>query len=51
MYKEALFADPWFRDAQNGDFTLADNSSALALGFDPWNCAEAGTLSVFDTDV
>lgn len=50
-YKDALFADPWFLDAQNGDFTLADNSPALALGFEPWNCAEAGTLSAFDTDV
>lgn len=47
-YTHALFADPWFRDAENRDFTLADNSPALQLGFEPWNSAGAGTVSAFN---
>lgn len=46
-YTHAAFADPWFRDVANGDYTIADNSPALSLGFVPWNAAEAGTLSAF----
>lgn len=46
-YTRAVFADPWFRDAENGDFTLADNSPAKSIGFVSWNYGEAGTLSDF----
>lgn len=46
-YTDAVFADPWFRDAEHGDYTIADNSPALSTGFRPWNIAEAGTLSDF----
>ena len=46
-YTHAVFADPWFRDAEHGDFTLADNSPALSAGFMPWDTAAAGTLSDF----
>ncbi len=31
----AVIEDPLFRDPQNGDFTIADNSPALRLGFEP----------------
>ncbi len=48
-YTRAVFADPWFRDVKNSDYTLADNSPALSIGFVPWNSAEAGTLSDFGT--
>lgn len=47
-YTHAVFADPWFRNAAQGDYTLADNSPALSTGFVPWNTSEAGTLSVFN---
>ena len=47
-YTGAVFADPWFRDPANGDYTIADNSPAIALGFVPWNAAGAGTLSAFN---
>ena len=46
-YTRAMFADPWFRDASNGDYTIADNSPALEIGFEPWNIAQAGTLCAF----
>ena len=46
-YTGAVFADPWFRDADHADFTLAENSPAKSVGFVPWNYAEAGTLSDF----
>lgn len=47
-YNEAVFADPLFRDAENFDFTLADNSPALTeIGFKTWNYNTAGTLTDF----
>lgn len=46
-YTGAVFADPWFRDAKNFDFTLADNSPAVQAGFECWDYNEAGTLSDF----
>lgn len=36
-YVNGTFADPMFRDAAHGDFTLADNSPALEIGFEPWD--------------
>ncbi|MBQ3087072.1 MAG: right-handed parallel beta-helix repeat-containing protein [Clostridia bacterium] len=46
-YKDSLFKDPLFRDAANRDFTLAENSPALDIGFEPWDIA-AGTHYVFE---
>ncbi len=41
-YNDAVFADPLFKDAQNRDFTLAENSPALQTGFVPFDY-NAGT--------
>lgn len=46
-YNNAVFADPIFKDAENRDFTLAENSPALDIGFEPWNY-EAGTPYIFE---
>lgn len=35
LYKNVLIADPLFKDPQNGDFTLSDNSPAWEIGFEP----------------
>ena len=35
-------ADPLFRDPENGDFTLSENSPALALGFRPIDLTNVG---------
>ena len=44
-YTGAVFFDPWFRDAEHFDFTLADNSFVLKNGFVPWDYGLAGTIS------
>ena len=44
-YTDAFFFDPWFRDAEHFDFTLADNSFVLKNGFVPWDYGLAGTIS------
>ncbi len=41
-YNNAVFKDPLFRDANNRDFTLAENSPALETGFVPFSY-NAGT--------
>ena len=41
-YNNAVFADPIFKDAENRDFTLAENSPALETGFKPFEY-KAGT--------
>ncbi len=46
-YNNAVFADPLFKDAENRDFTLADNSPALEAGFKPFSY-DAGTLTKFN---
>ncbi len=47
-YNNAVFADPLFRDAENFDFTIADNSPAITeIGFELWNYNTAGTLTDF----
>ena len=38
----SLVADPKFRDPQNGDFTLAEDSPAFALGFKPIDLSDVG---------
>ena len=43
-YNNAVYADPLFRDPENRDFTLADNSPVLDMGFEPW-FYNAGTIS------
>jgi len=44
-YRNALVADPLFRDAENFDFTLALNSPAITeLGFEPWDYSIAGRM-------
>lgn len=45
-YNNALYADPIFKDAQNRDFTLAENSPALGSGFVPFEY-NAGTITKF----
>jgi hypothetical protein len=46
-YNNAIFKDPLFKDPQNRDFTLAENSPALENGFKPINY-DAGTLTKFE---
>ncbi len=46
-YNNAVFADPIFKDAENRDFTLAENSPALETGFTPWEY-KAGTPYIFE---
>ena len=46
-YNNAIFKDPLFKDAQNRDFTLAENSPALEIGFKPFDY-NAGTLTKFN---
>ena len=45
-YNNAVFEDPLFKDAKNRDFTLAENSPAIAQGFIPFSY-NAGTLTKF----
>ncbi len=45
-YNNAVLADPLFKDAQNRDFTLAENSPAIEAGFEPWEY-NAGTITEF----
>ena len=45
-YNNAVFEDPLFRDIENRDFTLAENSPALKAGFVPF-AYDAGTLTKF----
>jgi hypothetical protein len=40
--QDSIAADPKFRDPENGDFTLADDSPALALGFKPIDATHIG---------
>ena len=37
-------ADPLFKDSENFDFTLSEESPAIALNFEPWDYSLAGTL-------
>ncbi|MBR3836275.1 MAG: right-handed parallel beta-helix repeat-containing protein [Clostridia bacterium] len=46
-YNNAIFKDPLFKDAANRDFTLAENSPALEIGFKPFDY-NAGTLTKFN---
>ncbi len=46
-YNNAVFADPIFKDAENRDFTLAENSPALEAGFVPWEY-KAGPIYTFE---
>jgi len=41
----SVVADPLFRDAARGDFALAPDSPAIALGFEPLDPATAGRRS------
>ncbi len=45
-YKNGVFADPLFKDVENRDFTLAENSPAFDAGFERWEYT-AGTLTEF----
>lgn len=45
-YNNALFKDPLFKDVQNRDFTIAQNSPAIAHGFVPFSY-DAGTVTQF----
>ena len=38
----SLIADPLFRNPENGDFTLEDNSPAFRLGFKPIDISTVG---------
>lgn len=46
-YNNAVFENPLFKDAENRDFTIAENSPAIEMGFKPWNYGNAGTLTKF----
>ena len=46
-YNNAVYADPLFKDVENRDFTLAQNSPALDTGFEPWEY-NAGTITLFE---
>lgn len=46
-YNNAVFEDPLFKDPDNRDFTLAENSPALKTGFEAWEY-NAGTLTLFE---
>ena len=46
-YNNAVIADPIFKDAENRDFTLAENSPALETGFVPFSY-NAGTPYIFE---
>lgn len=39
---ESIIADPKFRDPENGDFTLPDDSPALRVGFKRFDYSKAG---------
>lgn len=43
-YNNAILADPLFKDVENRDFTLAENSPAFDGGFEPWEY-NAGTIT------
>ncbi len=45
-YNNAVFKDPLLKDAENRDFTLAQNSPAIETGFVPFEY-DAGTLTNF----
>ncbi len=45
-YNNAVFEDPLFKDAASRDFTLAENSPAIAQGFVPFSY-NAGTITKF----
>ncbi len=46
-YNNGIFNDPLFKDPANRDFTLATNSPALDIGFEPWEYC-AGTKTIFN---
>ena len=45
-YNNAVFEDPLFKDVENRDFILAENSPALEIGFVPF-AYDAGTITQF----
>ena len=46
-YNNGVFKDPLFKDVENRDFTLAENSPASEVGFIPWEI-NAGTPYKFN---
>lgn len=46
-YNNGIFADPLFKDAENRDFTFAENSPAFEAGFEKWDYSNAGTITEF----
>ena len=45
-YNNGIFENPLFKDAENRDFTLAENSPAIEAGFKPF-AYDAGTITKF----
>ncbi|MBR3619992.1 MAG: hypothetical protein IKN56_00680, partial [Clostridia bacterium] len=46
LFNDAVIENPQFRDPENFDFTLPDNSPLLQkTGFEKWNYNAAGTLT------
>ena len=43
--QNSLVANPGFKDPKSGDFALADDSPALALGFIPIDLSDLGPRS------
>ena len=42
FYNNAVFSDPLFADPFNYDFTLAENSPAFDIGFEPIDISDIG---------
>ena len=42
--KDSIVADPLFKDAKNGDFTLSEDSPAFSIGFEPFTLDDVGVI-------
>lgn len=47
LYNNGVFADPYFKDIENRDFSISLASPAIEAGFEPWDY-DAGTYTLFE---
>ena len=47
LYNNGVFADPYFKDIENRDFSISLASPAIESGFEPWDY-DAGTRTLFE---